>query len=160
MRRWAWVVCVLLAVGATGRPVAAAATGAIVVSPSRSCLVWAQGGVVECFGSDKDLDARSTELSAAKAGRAGTCASSLDVWADAGFVGTHLRFWDEGVWINLADYGFDNQLSSYYGGACSFHLAESAWGGGAWYPGPTGPYGSSNDVGTAWDDRVSSVFVD
>ena len=93
MRRWAWIVCVMLAVGATGRP-AAAATGADVVSPSRSCLVWTQGGVVECFGSDKELDARSTELSAAKAARAGTCASSLDVWADAGFVGTHLRFWD------------------------------------------------------------------
>ena len=158
MRRWTWVVCVMLAVGATGTP-ASAATRAVVGSPSRSCLVWAQGEVVECFSSDKELDARSTELSAEKAARAGTCASSLDVWADTGYSGTHLRFWDEGVWINLADYGFDDQLSSYYGGACSFHLAESAWGGGAWYAGSTGPYGSSDDVGTAWDNRVSSAFI-
>lgn len=63
MRRWAWVVCVMLAVGATGRP-AAAATRATRGSPSQSCLVWTQGGVVECFGSDKELDARSTELAA------------------------------------------------------------------------------------------------
>lgn len=159
MRRWAWVVCVMLAVGAAGRP-AAAETGAVVGSPSRSCLVWTQGGVVECFGSDKELDVRSAELAAARSARAGSCSSSLDVWADAAFLGTHLRFWDEGVWINLADYGFDDQLSSYYGGACSFHLAESAWGGGVWYPGSTGPYGSSSSVGAAWDDRVSSVFID
>lgn len=76
-----------------------------------------------------------------------------------GLFGDPSAFWDEGVWINLADYELDDQLSSYYGGACSFHLAESAWGGGAWYPGATGPYGSSNDVGTAWDNRVSSVFI-
>ena len=159
MRRLVWVVCAVVAVGATVRPAAAAPSAG--GSPVRSCLVWTQGGVVECFGSDKELDARAAELASARASRStSSCASSLDVWSATGFLGTHLRFWDEGVWINLADYGFDDQLSSYYGGACSFHMAESAWGGGAWYPGATGPYGSSNDVGAVWDDRVSSLFID
>jgi hypothetical protein len=126
---------------------------------------------VECFGSDKELDARSTELAAARAlrstnfstaraARSRSCASSLDVWSEADFLGTHLRLWDEDVWINLADYGFDDQLSSYYGGACSFHLAEAAWGGGVWYAGSTGPFGSSTGVDAAWDDRISSIFID
>ena len=159
MRRWAWIMGILVAVATVARP--AAAAGVAGSSADRSCLVWKQGGVVECFGSDKELDARSAELTAAHAARASSsCVTSLDVWAAAGFSGTHLRFWDEGVWVNLADYGFDDQLSSYYGGACSFHMAENAWGGGAWYPGDTGPYALSSFVGWDWNDRVSSVYID
>ena len=157
MRRWACMACAVAVVAVASA--VGAATVRVEGGTDRSCLVWRQGGVVECFGSDKELDARSAELASAHVARSLSCVTSLDVWAASGFSGTHLRFWDEGVWINLADYGFDEQLSSYYGGACSFYMAEDAWGGGAWYPGDTGPYASSSFVGWDWNDRISSLYI-
>jgi len=60
----------------------------------------------------------------------------------------------------MADYGFDNQLSSYITGACYAHLAENTNGGGFWYPGYTGPNHGEQYLSAGWNDRVSSIKID
>jgi hypothetical protein len=131
---------------------------------AKACLVWQQGGVVECFATRQELEAREAQLR--PAGPASTtaaapdtsCASSLDLYTGANYTGNQLDLWDIGVWQNLADYGFDNVTVSFVGGACAFHLAQNANGGGYWYPGYTGAYGASPNMGS-WDDTVSSVYI-
>jgi hypothetical protein len=70
-----------------------------------------------------------------------------------------LVFYDRGYWQNLADYSFDNQLSSYIVDACAVHLAENTNGGGSWYPGNTGAEATVPTMGSAWNDRVSSIYI-
>ena len=73
--------------------------------------------------------------------------------------GRHLVFYDRGYWQNLTDYGFNDQMSSYIVGACSSHLAENTNGGGYWYPGNTNAGSAVSYVGAAWNDRVSSIYI-
>jgi hypothetical protein len=136
---------------------------------ARACLIWRQGGVVECFRTEAELDAREEELRGAQSSQAAEaptaarsyswyCSSSLRLYEHNWYGGRRLSFWDRGYWQNLADYGFEDQTSSYIVGACYVHLAEHAWGGGWWYPGPTYPYAGEPVMG--WQDVISSIFIE
>jgi hypothetical protein len=131
--------------------------------PAQACLVWRQRGVVECFASEAALTAREAQLRTNTAGRlaplAPTCSSSLDLYSAANFTGLHLALWDEGYWTNLSLVGFAQRTVSFLGGACTFYLAQGADGGGAWWPGYTGPYGYSTDMGPGWAYTISSVYI-
>jgi hypothetical protein len=131
---------------------------------AQACVVWRAKGAVECFASEAAMTRREGQLSLSAAGVsvtasvAGSCSSPLRLYENTWYGGRQLAFWDYGYWQNLADYGFDNQLSSYKIGSCYAHLAESAWGGGWWYPGNTGPFYSEPVMSSGWNDRVSSIY--
>jgi hypothetical protein len=140
-----------------------------------ACLVWRQGGVVECFRSSEALDARAAQLAprreatapSADGGRllatssyaySYSCSSSLRLFQYNWYSGRQLMFWDRGYWQNLYLYGFDDQLSSYIVGGCYAHLAEYPDGGGWWYPGPTYPY--AGEPVMSWPDVISSIYIE
>lgn len=140
---------------------------------ARACLVWRQGGVMECFRSEAALDARENQLrsrrpapeqeaevtaSYSSYSYSYYCSSSLRLYEHNWYSGRRLSFWDRGYWQNLGDYGFDNATSSYIVGACYAHLAEHPNGGGWWYPGPTYPYAGEPAMG--WQDVISSIYIE
>ena len=136
-----------------------------------ACLVWRQGGVVECFRSVDALDALEARLAPRRAATAPatddgsllaassySCWSSLRLFEHNWYGGRQLLFWDRGYWQNLYLYGFDDQLSSYIVGGCYAHLAEHPDGGGWWYPGPTYPY--AGEPAMWWQDVISSIYIE
>jgi len=137
---------------------------------ARACLVWRQGGVVECFRSSQALDRRAADLAPARAvhDSAGavtalssfSCSSSLSLYDYGGYGGRRVSFWDRGFWQNLGDYGFDDAPSSYIVGGCYAHLAEHPDGAGWWYPGNTSPYHGEAYMYSSWNNRVSSIYVE
>lgn len=141
---------------------------------ARACLVWRQGGIVECFRNAEALDAREAQLAPRRAapGRPGSeptgavtahysasCSSSLRLYEHNWYSGRRLSFWDRGFWQNLSDYGFEDRTSSYIVGGCWAYLAEHASGGGWWYPGTTSPYSGDPVMYSDWQDTISSVYV-
>jgi hypothetical protein len=147
---------------------------------AQACLVWRQGGVLECFRSSAAMERRAHQLSsqrgsgldggtaAAPAGRDGaitafsefSCSSSLSLYDYGGYGGRQVSFWDRGFWQNLGDYGFDNATSTYIVGGCYAHLAEYANGAGWWYPGDTSPYHGEAYMSSSWNNRVSSIYIE
>jgi hypothetical protein len=143
---------------------------------ARACLVWRQGGVLECFRSATAMEQRVKELAprhdamqrgggtsspgAVTAFSAFSCSSPLSVFDDIYYGGRQVSFWDRGFWQNLGDYGFDDRTSSYVVGGCYAHLAEYRDGAGWWYPGDTSPYHDEGWVSWAWNDRISSVYIE
>lgn len=142
---------------------------------AKACLVWRQGGVLECFRTVEALDAlearlepergpaapptdRSLFASSSYASYSYSCSSSLRLYEHPWYSGRRLSFWDRGYWQNLYLYGFDNQASSYIVGGCYAHLAEHPDGGGWWYPGPTYPYAAEPFMG--WQDVISSIYIE
>lgn len=105
------------------------------------------------------MELRSNTLSGTDS-IAASCSSPLRLYEHGNYGGRQLQFYDRGYWQNLADYGFDNQLSSYITGACYAHLAENTNGGGYWYPGYTGPNHGEPFLSAGWNDRVSSIKID
>ena len=139
---------------------------------AKACLVWRQGGVMECYRTEAALDAREAQLGAGRRAQAGesptaarsfydfswSCSSPLRLYEYNWYGGRRLSFWDRGYWQNLGDYGFNDQTSSYIIGGCYAHLAEHANGGGWWYPGPTYPYAGEPVMG--WQDVISSIYIE
>ncbi len=135
---------------------------------AQDCLVWRQGGLLECFRTSEALDAREAQLARRGLGSAPTastaaygywCSSPLRLYEYNWYSGRRLSFWDRGYWQNLADYGFDNQTSSYIVGGCQVYLAEYSDGGGWWYPGPTYPYAGEAAMAWDWQDTISSIYI-
>jgi hypothetical protein len=138
---------------------------------AKACLVWRQGGVLECFRTDQALDAREAQLATRRAALNSTspygataaysysCSSPLRLYEYNWYGGRRLSFWDRGFWQNLGDYGFEDQTSSYIVGGCYVYLAEHAYGGGWWYPGPTYPYAGEPAMSWDWQDTISSIYI-
>lgn len=138
---------------------------------ARACLVWRQGGVLECFRTPEALDAREAELGSARGKRPDrgdatatssyqySCGSPLRLYDYTYYGGRQLSFWDRGYWQNLWYYGFDNRTSSYIVGACYAYLAEHPDGGGWWYPGPSYPYAGEPVMYWDWQNTISSIYI-
>ena len=114
------------------------------------CTVWAEGNV-ECVTGTSASTARRNQIALSG------CPVSL--YRGSGYTGQELTLYPEGVWLNLSDFGFDNATVSFIGTGCGFHLAENQWGGGWWYPGYTGPWAATSNMGSSWNYRVSSVYI-
>lgn len=142
---------------------------------ARACLVWRQGGVLECFRTPQSLDARMAQLSPERqrgpdspdatetmsySTSSFSCSSSLRLFDYSYYGGRQLSFWDRGFWQNLSDFGFEDRTSSYAVGGCYAHLAEHAWGGGWWYPGPTYPYAGEPVMYAGWSNTISSIYIE
>jgi hypothetical protein len=121
---------------------------------AKACLL-PPSGAVECFATEAALKARSAQLRA----NSPTNGCPVTLYSGAGYTGDVFEVWGQGYWVNLANYGFDRATVSFIGTGCGFHLADHAWGGGYWYPGYTGPWAATWDMGR-WDWRVSSVWID
>lgn len=131
---------------------------------AQACLVYRAAGLVECFRDRAGLNTREQQLSAqigadSVAMASTTCSTPLRLFADAGYGGRELDFYDRGYWQNLSTWSFDNQLSSYKTGACAVYLADYADGGGSWYPGNTGANHGESSMLSGWNDRISSIFI-
>lgn len=128
---------------------------------ARACLIWRSHGIAECFRTKAELDQRETQLRSLWTSSSGTptCADPLNLYTGSYYTGQQLVLWDEGYWQQLSDYGFADSTVSFVGGPCGFHLAEGDWGQGYWYPGYTGPWASTTDMGS-WDNTVKSVYID
>jgi hypothetical protein len=126
---------------------------------ARSCLIWRQHQVAECFGTEAQLQAREDQLRGSYLRPATTCSSSLDLYSGRSYSGLHLALWDRGYWQELSYDGFNKLTVSFLGGACGFHLAQGNWGQGWWYPGYTGPWAFATDMGS-WDYTISSVYIE
>jgi hypothetical protein len=148
---------------------------------AHACLVWRQGGVLECFRTAAAMEQRARQLaprrdpgpagatgSTGSAGSPGavtafsafSCSSPLNLYDDINYGGRQVSFWDRGYWQNLGDYGFDNRVSSFITGGCYVHLAENRDGAGWWFPGDTSPYHGEAFVSWAWNDRISSIYLE
>jgi hypothetical protein len=123
---------------------------------AKACMV-SRRGAVECFATEAALRTRSDQIRGDGL-MSGGCPVYL--YSGSGWTGNVLELWGRGGWMNLADWGFDKATVSFIGTGCGFHLAERAWGGGWWYPGYTGTYAYTSDMGwCGWDWRVSSVYI-
>jgi hypothetical protein len=127
---------------------------------ARACLIWRSRGIAECFRTEAELGQREIQLRslAASSTATSTCADPLNLYSGSYYSGLHLALWDEGYWQELSDYGFADLTVSFVGGPCGFHLADGDWGQGYWYPGYTGPWASTTDMGS-WDDTVKSAYI-
>lgn len=124
---------------------------------AKACMV-PPNGKVQCFATEAALRARANQMRASGA-MSGSCPVYL--YTGSGWSGNVLELWGRGYWLNLADWGFDNATVSFIGTGCGFHLADHAWGGGWWYPGYTGAYAYTSDMGwCGWDWRASSLYID
>ncbi|MGI8515033.1 MAG: hypothetical protein ACR2NT_07785 [Acidimicrobiia bacterium] len=128
---------------------------------TQACLLYQVGNIYECFGSEKELDARlemladQPETSALLA----QCSTGLRLYDGTGYTGSVLVILDRSLWINLSSYGFDNRTSSYKVGACDSYFAENGSGGGSWYPASaTQAWDQASSMQSGWNNRVSSVY--
>jgi hypothetical protein len=136
---------------------------------AKACLVWRSHAILECFSTDSALKLRESQLKAqmastaktagaAKAAASYVCSSPLNLYSGMGFGGLHLALWDEGYWQQLSWYGFANATESFIDGACGFHLAQGNYGYGWWYPGYTGAWSYTWDMGS-WNNTTNSVYI-
>jgi hypothetical protein len=87
------------------------------------------------------------------------CSSGLKLYANIDYGGSELILSSESNWINLSTYGFSDVVSSFKVGACSISMTDAQNGSGNVYPGPTSPGSDVSWIGTAWNDRVQSVYI-
>lgn len=120
---------------------------------TQACLVRPAGSV-ECFTTVAAMQAASGQLMAT-----GAISCPVTLYTGASYTGRALELTGQGYWMNLSDYGFDNIAVSFKGTGCGFHLAQGQYGDGYWYPGNTGPWAACPNMGTGWDDVVSSVYI-
>jgi hypothetical protein len=88
-----------------------------------------------------------------------SCSSALRLYQNISYGGNELILSSTFLWINLADYSFANEVSSYKVGACSIIMTDGTNGSGNVYPGATSAGSDVSWIGTAWNDRVQSVYI-
>lgn len=112
--------------------------------------------------SASSVDDRSPEGVATSSPGAVTmasCAPSVRLYRSTSFGGSVLYLTTRGMVLNLANYGFDNDTSSYSVGGCSASFFSAANAGGSVYPGWTAAGSSSASMVAGWDNTVSSVYI-
>ena len=140
-------------VTATAGASAAAVPGDPPASDAAACLV-PRSGVLECFPS---VGALLVQVSLDELSPDRSC--PLYLYSGVDYTGRLLVVEAQGYWVNLSDCSFDNVTVSFAGTGCGFHLAQNANGGGSWYPGNTGPWALSPNMGAGWNDVISSVHI-
>jgi len=173
--RWGQVVIVLLVVvtetGGLERATSAAPVAPVVASYNGGTIDLSQGwGTATvcdvtssgtfCFSNQAAFDAwqsSSTEQSVVQP--LTSCSSGLKLFQNIDYGGDELILSTRLSWLNLADYSFADELSSYEVGACSISMTDEAGGAGDVYPGATTAYSDVSWIGTAWNDRVQSVYI-
>jgi hypothetical protein len=119
-----------------------------------ACVQRANGTV--CYRTEAELDQQlATEPPTMVAA---VCSSSVRLYRGAGFTLTVLALTTRQTVLNLSNYGFDNDTSSYKIGACSAGL-YGAPSLGSPYPGSTAANASAANMVSGWDNTISSVYI-
>jgi hypothetical protein len=132
-----------------------------------ACVVWASDELVECFSTEAELTARSSQDNGYRpseaenpAGASSTCSSALKLYDGTSYTGSALYLYARTTWLNLSTYGFANRTSSYKVGGCATYFADYPNGGGSWYPtSSTQAWDLASSMISGWNNRVSSVFI-
>lgn len=135
---------------------------------AKACLVWRDADTVECFRTDRQMDAAvdriedntlTAQATDGFATAAAACSSWLYLYEHTYAGGRALQFRDRAAWQNLSAWGFSNRTSSFRTGACPVALNSLANGGGAYYPGTTSAYHYERRLVSGWDNRISSIYI-
>ena len=125
------------------------------------CVVAPSG--TNCFANQHDYqawtDAQPKTSASLLAATTSSCSSGFQLYENIDYGGRELIIYDESIWINLSNYSFNDIVSSYKVGACAVSMTDAANGSGNVYPGATSPGSDVSWIGSAWNDRVSSVYV-
>lgn len=122
------------------------------------CDVTSKG--TYCFTGQSEYQAWiDAGLSSSSVNPLTDCSSGLKLYDNINYGGSELILSSEANWINLSTYGFSGIISSFKVGACSISMTDGTNGSGAVYPGPTSPSSNVSWIGTAWNDRVKSVYI-
>lgn len=168
MKRTIVIVVVAVSVAMSSMAAAEAAPKADVVKfpTGQACAVLSLTETV-CFDSEAEMEAAtatetaSTDTVSALSG--GYCAGRSDLWLylyeHSNYGGRVLKFRDGDVWQNLTSWDFNDQMSSYKNNTlCTVYIAEHINGGGSWLI--VGALSSSSWVGSSWDNRASSFWIE
>ncbi len=153
----------------TNGPVASASTGSDVFAnynggtidlstgwgTAKVCVVSNSG--TNCFSSQSEY--QSSLSTNATFVPLTACSSGLQLYQNVSYGGNELVLSETGVWINLSGYSFSDVVSSYKVGACNISMTDSTGGSGNVYPGATSAGSDISWIGTAWNDRVQSVYI-
>jgi hypothetical protein len=124
------------------------------------CAVTETG--THCFATQSDYQVWLTtqsDLSGLLPAGSGNCSTGLELFQNISYGGTELVIYVKSIWLNLSTYSFSDALSSYKVGACSISMTDAPNGGGNVYPGATSAGSDVSWIGTAWNDRVQSVYI-
>jgi len=126
---------------------------------ARACLVTSETQT-ECFPSSSDLSVALKNVSPALAMPDVTCgAGGLYLYQNEGFGGNELVISSPiGIWINLDNYGFGNEVSSWINDfSCNAYAAKSTDGTGSHLT--MAAYTTNSWIGSAWNDSINSVEI-
>lgn len=122
------------------------------------CAVTSTGAY--CFDSQSDYEAwLSTQVNSDGVAPLTDCSSGLELFQDIDYGGDELILFQTVMWINLSNYSFSDKVSSYKVGACDISMTAGPNGSGAVYPGATSAGSDVANIGSAWKDRVQSVYI-
>lgn len=122
------------------------------------CAVTNEG--TNCFANQSDYGSWLT-LNTSDGGVTPliNCSSGLKLYQNISYGGNELVLFQKSAWINLSSYSFADEVSSYKVGACSISMTDGQNGSGNVYPGATSAGSDVSWIGTAWNDRVKSVYI-
>jgi hypothetical protein len=123
------------------------------------CTVTATG--TNCFTTANDYLswASSQQSSLATVSPAISCSPGLELFQNISYGGNELILTAPSIWINLSTYSFSDETSSYEVGSCAVTMTDGPNGSGSIYPGATSPGSDVSWIGTAWNDRLQSVYL-
>ncbi|MBW3669091.1 MAG: peptidase inhibitor family I36 protein [Actinobacteria bacterium] len=166
MKRTIVVVVVAVSVAMSSMAVAEAAPEADVVKfpTGQACAVLSLAETV-CFDSEAEMEAATSSLTDDTLVTTSStyCAGRSDLWLylyeHSNYGGRTLKFRDADLWQNLTWWDFNDQMSSYKNNTlCTVYIAEHIDGGGSWLI--VSALSSSSWVGSTWDNRASSFYID
>lgn len=167
------IVLAATALGLTGsaQVASAAPEGQIVATYNGSTLNLSQGwgsatvcdvttGGAFCFSTHAEYQTWLTgTVGEALVHPLTSCSSGLDLYENEGYGGDELILSSTLIWINLSAYSFADEVSSYRVGDCSIIMTDGTNGSGDVYPGATSAGSDVSWIGTAWNDRIQSVYI-
>lgn len=122
------------------------------------CVVTNTGA--NCFATPGDYQTwQSSQAQRVAALPLSGCSSNLKLYQNLNYGGNELIVSATLIWVNLANYSFSNVVSSYQVGACPVSMTGGPNGSGSVYPGATSAGSNVSWIGTAWNDRIQSVYI-
>lgn len=124
------------------------------------CAVTSTG--TQCFTTDSDylswLDSQP-KASSQGVSPALSCSPGLELFQNISYGGRELTLNTPSIWLLLSAYSFADAVSSYKVGSCAATMTDGPNGSGNIYPGATSPGSDVSWIGTAWNDRLQSVYL-
>lgn len=171
MKRTIGVVAVAISIAMSSMAaVDAAPTTDVATFPTGQACAVLSLTETRCYDSEAEMEA-ATALLALEPSSGDSlsstsvtyCAGRSDLWLYlyefSNFGGRVLKFRDADIWQDLTAWGFNDQMTSYRNTTlCTVYIAEHIGGGGSWLV--VNALTNSTYVGSWWDNRASSFYID